>query len=515
MSDSVDGDDVDGALDPRIQIELENLNTATDEINRLEIALDEANTTFRILLNDCTRRLKNKSKSLGSCVEKARPYYEALEVARQAQLECQQAAVHYQRANEIHAAAKETVALAEARFLSKQHEWQFDNAWQEMLNHATLKVRDAETQKAESGREHHKRAMHFNASEQKVQQLEQRLHRHIIKSRPYFDEKSFCNEQLASQKERVEVLQSQVSAVKGAYAASLKELERISEEIHCKRNKNKQIEAEQEPPCGPREPGVGAELEPVFCETPAPNDEILDNTSQVPEKASEIQANENPITEEKNVLASEGSSQSSSPAKPTPSSQPRSNLTALPLLDNLTQLKNSNESPLNNPSPSVLNLPASSEIFHRSNTFEDDFGMECKIASEREEAYNHALLNHLMENYESELDRCDMTSLSGMSAATGSSAVSEKDETECYLDEELDDLPEQFRAISMDTSLSMSRKRDTTGRPFSLPGSSAGSRNQSANQSPVKNALCTNSSVPNSKSCNNIMGKAADSSVLN
>lgn len=41
---------------------------------------------------------------------------------------------------EIHAAAKETVALAEQRFMSNQHEWQFDNAWQEMLNHATIKV---------------------------------------------------------------------------------------------------------------------------------------------------------------------------------------------------------------------------------------------------------------------------------------------------------------------------------------------------------------------------------------
>lgn len=41
---------------------------------------------------------------------------------------------------EIHAAAKETVALAEQRFKSNQHEWQFDNAWQEMLNYATMKV---------------------------------------------------------------------------------------------------------------------------------------------------------------------------------------------------------------------------------------------------------------------------------------------------------------------------------------------------------------------------------------
>ncbi|CAG2066200.1 unnamed protein product [Timema podura] len=100
----------------------------------------EANTTFRLLLNDSTRRLKLQSKKLGSCIERARPYYEALEVAKQAQLECQRAAVQFQRANEIHQAAKETVALAEQRFISKQHVWQFDNAWQEMLNHATLKV---------------------------------------------------------------------------------------------------------------------------------------------------------------------------------------------------------------------------------------------------------------------------------------------------------------------------------------------------------------------------------------
>lgn len=41
---------------------------------------------------------------------------------------------------EIHSAAKETVALAEERFMSNSHEWQFDQAWQDMLNHATLKV---------------------------------------------------------------------------------------------------------------------------------------------------------------------------------------------------------------------------------------------------------------------------------------------------------------------------------------------------------------------------------------
>ena len=94
----------------------------------------------RTLLSDSTQQLKALSKKLGSCIEKARPYYEALEVSQRAQKECQSAATHYQRASGIHAAAKETIALAEQRFLTNSKHWEFDNAWQEMLNHATMKV---------------------------------------------------------------------------------------------------------------------------------------------------------------------------------------------------------------------------------------------------------------------------------------------------------------------------------------------------------------------------------------
>ncbi|XP_035789205.1 SH3 domain-binding protein 5 homolog isoform X2 [Anopheles albimanus] len=242
-------------LDPRIQIELENLNTATDDINKLEIELEEANSTFRILMNESTRRLKLSSKKLGSCIEKARPYYEALEKAKVAQLECQAATLKYQRANEIHAAAKETVALAEQRFMSNSHEWQFDNAWQEMLNHATIKVMDAEKQKAESGAEHQKKAKVFEEAEKKVQQLEERYHRSIQKSRPYFDEKQLCQEQLEAQKGRIQQLEQQIQSAKTAYSTALRNLEKISEEIHQQRG-----DLSQAAPSGPREPGVGAEL---------------------------------------------------------------------------------------------------------------------------------------------------------------------------------------------------------------------------------------------------------------
>lgn len=248
-------EDAEAALDPRIQIELENLNNAADNINKLETELDEAHTAFGQLLSDTTRRLKEITDKQGTgCIEKARCYYEALEMAHQAQVQCQQQAQLFQRASEIHAAAKETVALAEARFMSHQHEWNFDQAWQDMLNHATIKVMDAENQKAECGREHHRRAMLFHEAEKKLLQLEEKHRNAIIKARPYFEVKTQCDQMLATQKERVEYLQQAVKEAKRNYATSLRTLEEISNQMHQQR-RDYDIVAN-----GPREPGVGAEL---------------------------------------------------------------------------------------------------------------------------------------------------------------------------------------------------------------------------------------------------------------
>jgi hypothetical protein len=60
----------------------------------------------------------------------------------------------------------------------------------------------------------------------------------------------------------VEALQEAVAKVKNEYAGSLKELERISEEIHYKRGSGclDKVADDLLPPHGPREPGVGAEL---------------------------------------------------------------------------------------------------------------------------------------------------------------------------------------------------------------------------------------------------------------
>lgn len=95
----------------------------------------------------------------------------------------------------------------------------------------------------------------FSLDHLQTQQIEERQRRNIQKSRPYFEEKQLCQDQLQTQRDRITELEIQIKATKAAYATSLKNLEQISEEIH----RTRAADLGLAPP-GRREPGVGAEL---------------------------------------------------------------------------------------------------------------------------------------------------------------------------------------------------------------------------------------------------------------
>ncbi|CAH1403737.1 unnamed protein product [Nezara viridula] len=225
-----DYDRFDEQVDPRVQVELERLNTATDDINKLEVDLNEARTEFRQKLWESTVHLEAISKKLGSCIEKARPYYEARIKAKEALLETQKAASKFERANSAHAAAKEMVYLAEEGLTAEGRT--FDHAWQEMLNHATMRVNESELDRTLSEADHKRTSAAYHAAEMKVQKLQKELKRSISKSRSYFESKAQFNKLLEEQKLKVKVLEKKVSGAKLSYSQALRNLEEISDEIH-------------------------------------------------------------------------------------------------------------------------------------------------------------------------------------------------------------------------------------------------------------------------------------------
>nr|XP_023019649.1 SH3 domain-binding protein 5-like [Leptinotarsa decemlineata] len=249
------GSEFTDTVDPRVHVELERLNNATDEINKLEVELDECRTAFRQLLCDSTVKVDAIRLKLGMCVERARPYYEARFYSNEIFKQSQSAAMKFERANSAHSAAREMVYLAEQGLGGRT----LDPAWQEMLNHATQRVNDAERDRGLAETEHRIACVKHEAANAKVQSLQKELKRAISKSSlsirrsllkmssllsqhelmflPYYELKAHYNQLLEQQKSRVQSLESQVSSAKLTYADALRNLEQISDEIHLNRKK--------------------------------------------------------------------------------------------------------------------------------------------------------------------------------------------------------------------------------------------------------------------------------------
>ncbi|XP_053577847.1 LOW QUALITY PROTEIN: SH3 domain-binding protein 5-like [Bombina bombina] len=252
---------VEEELDPRIQEELERLNQASEEINLLELQLDEARTAYRRILSESARRLKTLATQLGACIEKARPYYEARRLAKEAQQDTHSAALRYERAVSMHAAAREMVFVAEQGVTADKN--RLDPTWQEMLNHATCKVNEAEEERLRSEFEHQHVTRLCHEAEAKVQTLQKSLKRVIIKSRPYFELKVQFNTVLEEHKSRVTSLEISVTQAKLCYSGALRNLELISEEIHARRNQGLLL-PHRAPPLGAEAPPslLDRELDP-------------------------------------------------------------------------------------------------------------------------------------------------------------------------------------------------------------------------------------------------------------
>ncbi|XP_066919356.1 uncharacterized protein [Clytia hemisphaerica] len=221
------------------------------EINILEKELDEARAVFRQRLTDAAKTLKQLGKSIGNNIDKARPYFEMLSQSKKAQAECQNAAVTYEKAFQLHKGARDTIKIAEDKLMNNPG--MFDAAWQEMLNNANLRIMEAEKEKYKNEQLHHESTLAYLELAKRASQLEKELRKSVNKARPYFEQRAFYLGYLEKQKEHVQDLESKYAKAKVQYSESLKNLEIISEEIHSKRNENKRgecvgAEADSSPP---------------------------------------------------------------------------------------------------------------------------------------------------------------------------------------------------------------------------------------------------------------------------
>ncbi|KAM8718988.1 hypothetical protein ACLKA7_011654 [Drosophila subpalustris] len=225
-------------VDPRVQIELEKLNTATDNINKYEVELDESKCEFKRLLAESVVRIKAAAHKLGNSIDAAKPYYESRIYAAQLAKETQQAASNHEKAKSIHAAAKEMVYLAEQGLGEKST---LDTACQEMLSHAAGKVNQSQLEVTDTRNALKMCQLKLEVANNRVGKLQGQLKQALRASRPYYETRANYNGLLKAQKLRVNELESKVSAAKLTYNEALKNLEQISEDIHRQRQQRNNL----------------------------------------------------------------------------------------------------------------------------------------------------------------------------------------------------------------------------------------------------------------------------------
>ncbi|CAG5136082.1 unnamed protein product, partial [Candidula unifasciata] len=232
-------------------IELEVLNQAAIDINRLEREIDESRAKYQSTFLESSQQLEMLKKKFSASIKRARPYYELQDAYREAQNQALRSARKFQTSNGIYLAAKETFSLAELRLMDDKAA-SLSPAWQEMLNLAVLRITEAEKEKSANEQEHLKRAAVFSDIEKKMHMYEKKHKRSIAKARSYFETKKELDIKLQQLKQTVEDLQQAFKAAKQRYSGALKHLEQISNSIHEQRRQNFLL-------MFPREPGVGAE----------------------------------------------------------------------------------------------------------------------------------------------------------------------------------------------------------------------------------------------------------------
>lgn len=102
----------------------------------------------------------------------------------------------------------------------------------EMLNTATIRLREAEQKRAQSERLHLDKANKLMIAQENLQRLEREHGNSIKRSQLYFDESNRFKAQLNSVKSDISRISDEIAQAKKAYSRTLGELEKFSEELH-------------------------------------------------------------------------------------------------------------------------------------------------------------------------------------------------------------------------------------------------------------------------------------------
>jgi len=256
-------------VDPRVAGALDEMNEAMMSVNDAETALAAAKRRRRAHKAEGSQKIEETRKKLSSSVRAAVPFFHAQAVAHMYQVRSIECLRAYEKAHDMHAAAKESAAQLEAEMASSASPGKkitgneggtFDTDLMIALSDAMSKVVETEIMKKRAEGAHGRMTKLATTAVNESMALRKKIAKSVEKAQPYFAVKSSVEAKARALEEEVAEAEKRVKDMKRRYHAAMDELAKISEEVHARRLREKE-EREAEASASRSNAGAGVEKE--------------------------------------------------------------------------------------------------------------------------------------------------------------------------------------------------------------------------------------------------------------
>jgi len=236
-------------VDPRVAGALDEMNEAMMAVNDIELELGAAKRRRRLHKSDGGTKIEDTRKKLSSSVRAAVPFFHAQAVGHMYQVRSIECLRAYEKAHDMHAAAKDVAAQLEAEMAASASPGKkitgneggtFDTQLMIALSDAMSKVVETEIMKKRAEATHGRMTRLATKAVNESIALRKKFAKSVEKAQPYFAVKSAVEAKAKALDEEVAEVALRVKEGKRQYHAAMDELARISEEVHERRMREKE-----------------------------------------------------------------------------------------------------------------------------------------------------------------------------------------------------------------------------------------------------------------------------------
>ena len=236
-------------VDPRVAGALDEMNEAMMAVNDIELELGAAKRRRRLHKSDGGTKIEDTRKKLSSSVRAAVPFFHAQAVGHMYQVRSIECLRAYEKAHDMHAAAKDVAAQLEAEMAASASPGKkitgneggtFDTQLMIALSDAMSKVVETEIMKKRAEATHGRMTRLATKAVNESIALRKKFAKSVEKAQPYFAVKSAVEAKAKALDEEVAEVALRVKEGKRRYHAAMDELARISEEVHQRRMREKE-----------------------------------------------------------------------------------------------------------------------------------------------------------------------------------------------------------------------------------------------------------------------------------